>query len=64
VKFPHCRAKVKVRARTGGENHTVLKWTTASRKRPCGGGPFFTTGERLSHDTPREKKSKEERKFQ
>ena len=31
VKFPHCRAKVKVRVRTGGENCTVLKWTTATR---------------------------------
>ena len=52
MKIPHCRAKVKVRVRTGGENRTVLKWTTASRKCPCGGSPFVS-GKRIVLSSPR-----------
>ena len=52
MKFPHCRAKVKVRFRTGGENCTVLRWTTATRIVRAGVVLFLHGGKAVRRQLP------------
>jgi hypothetical protein len=41
VQVPHCRAKVKVRVRTGGENHTAPEMVHGQRMTVRDGGSPF-----------------------
>lgn len=45
MKIPHCRAKVKVRVRTDGENRMVPEMAQGQRTTVCAGGSPFTDGE-------------------
>jgi hypothetical protein len=45
VEVPHCRAKVKVRVRTGGENRTAPAMVQRQRMTVRAGGGPFDSGE-------------------